>query len=137
MYKQIFSVFLLLAAAVTIIIFAYYVTITIGKRMNKLLEGRHTQVLERSIIGIGANITILKINQKIYIVMMQGKTIKLLDIIEENDWRSLNNKNKTRFNIQNTNNGFLMDRLFNKVKKSINNDRYNRNGSDNNEQYKV
>ncbi len=137
MYKPILSVFLLSAAAVTIIIFAYYTTVLIGRKMNRLLEGRYTQVLERTMIGVGMNVTILKINQKIYIVAIQGKTIRLLDVIEEDDWKFPNDKNRAQFNIRNVNDCFMVDKLFGKIKKTISNNRYNRNGSDDDEQYKV
>lgn len=137
MYEYTSSVFLLLAAAVAVIIFAYYITTMAGKKMNKLLKGKYTRVLERSIIGMGTNITILKINQKIYIVMVQGKSTNLLDIIEEDDWRFLDNKNKIRSEVQHANNNFLTNKLFNKVKKVIGNNRFDRNGCDNDEQHKV
>lgn len=132
MCKQVLSVFLLSAAVVVIIILAYYVTIITGKRMNKLLEGRYTQILERTMIGIGTNITILKIERKIYIIAIQGKIIKLLDVIEENDWVFSDNKNKTRPDIQNANDGFLTGELFNRIKRAFGGG-YSRNGSDNDE----
>lgn len=137
MYKPILSVFLLSAAAVTVIIFAYYTTVLIGRKMNRLLEGRYTQVLERTMIGIGMNVTILKINRKIYIVAIQGKTIRLLDVIEEDDWKFPDDKNKIQFDTQNTNDCFMMNKLFSRIKKAVSNSRYNRNGSDDDEQYKV
>ncbi|NMA03881.1 MAG: hypothetical protein GX925_04150 [Clostridiales bacterium] len=137
MYRHTLPVFLLLVAAVAIIIFAYYITTMVGKKMNRLLEGRYTRVLERSIIGMGTNITILKINQKIYIIMMQGKSVNLLDVIEEDNWKILNNKNKTRPDTRNINNNFSVKELLNKIKKILGNNRLDRNGSDNDEQYKV
>ncbi|MFW5648403.1 MAG: flagellar biosynthetic protein FliO [Candidatus Alkaliphilus sp. MAG34] len=137
MYRHTLPVFLLLVAAVAIIIFAYYITTMVGKKMNRLLEGRYTRVLERSIIGMGTNITILKINQKIYIIMMQGKSVNLLDVIEEDNWKFLNNKNKTRPDTRNINNNFSVKELLNKIKKILGNNRLDRNGSDNDEQYKV
>ena len=137
MYKPILSVFLLSAAAVTVIIFAYYTTALIGRKMNRLLEGRYTQVLERTMIGVGINVTILKINQKIYIVAIQGKTIRLLDVIEEDDWKFPDDKNKIQFDTQNINDCFMTNKLFSRIKKAVSNSRYNRNGSDDDEQYKV
>ncbi len=135
MYKSIFSGFLLLVATIAVIILAYYVTIVIGKKTNKLLDGRYTQILERTMIGLNINITILKINQKIYIIAMQGRTIKLLDIIDENDWKFLNGKKETQFNKGHISNSFPVNKLFdfNKIKMSFNDKTRNWNGSDNNE----
>lgn len=133
MDNPILSGFLLLAAIVIIIVFAYYVTILVGKKTNKLFDGRYTQVIERAIIGLNISITILKINQKIYIIAVQGKTIKLLDILDEKDWRFSNNKNKTLFNTKGINNNFLINKLFGKTKENSSSERYSWNGSDNDE----
>lgn len=133
MYKQILSLILLLAATIIVIIFAYYSTIIIGKKTNRLLDNKYTQVLERTMIGVNTNITILKINQKIYIVAMQGKTIQLLDIIEERDWLVVNDKNKIKLNKQKRSNNLSVNSLLNKIRGNFSTSRYDENGSDNDE----
>lgn len=133
MDNPILSGFLLLVTIIIIIVFAYYVTTVVGKKTNKLFDGRYTQVIERTIIGLNISIIILKINQKIYIIALQGKTIKLLDILDEKDWRFLDNKNKTLFNTKDINNNFLINKLFGKIKEDSSSERYSWNGSDNDE----
>lgn len=93
MFNSILSTLLLISATILIIVFAYYTTIIIGKKTNKLMTGRYTEVLERTQIGINSNITILKINKKIYIISLQGKSMNTMDIIDENDW-VMNNKSE-------------------------------------------
>lgn len=133
MYKPIFQGFLLLAATAVVIIFAYYTTVIIGKKANRLFDGRYTQILERTMVGLNTNIIILKINRKIYIIAMQGKTVQLLDIIDEEDWDFSDNRDKTQFNRRYMDDDFLIGRLFNKFKKGSNSKIYSQNGSDNNE----
>lgn len=118
MENPILSGLILLLATIVTIVFAYYTTIIIGKKTNKLLDGRYTQILERTIIGLNTNITILKINQKIYIIALQGKSMELIDIIDEENWKFLNNKNENLFKIKDTNKDFLISKLANKLEKA-------------------
>ncbi len=133
MYPSIFSGFLLLVAIIIIIIFAYYATIIIGKKTNKLLDNRYTKIIERASLGLNTNITILKINEKIYILAFQGKTMKLLDIINEVDWKYMDKKNDLLFDGKNITNNFLVKKLFNKRKDNSSEKRDSWNGSDNDE----
>jgi len=104
----------LLLTTIIIIIFAYYITLIIGKKTNKLMNGRYTQVLERTMIGLNTNITIIKINKKIYIIALQGKTMEVLDIIDESDWNFLTLENKNYFNFKNEINSIFQNKLFKK-----------------------
>lgn len=105
------SGFFLLIATIIIIVFAYYITIIIGKKTNKLMKGRYTQVLERTMIGLNTSITVLKINKKIYIIALQGKTIKLLDTIDESDWSFLTTGDENSFKIEEKINNLFKNRL--------------------------
>ncbi|MBU5677428.1 flagellar biosynthetic protein FliO [Alkaliphilus sp. MSJ-5] len=107
------GLFLLIATVITIV-FAYYITIIIGKKTNKLMKGRYTQVLERTMIGLNISITLVKINKKIYIIALQGKTIKLLDAIDESEWSFLTTGNENSFEINNRINNLFKNRLFKK-----------------------
>ena len=134
MYKSMLHGFLFLLATTIVIILAYYATVIIGKKANKLLDNRYTKVLEKTTIGANTSIMILKINQRIYIIVMQGKTIRLLDIIDEEDWKFLDN-DIFRSNKKYVNNNFITNRLFNfnKKKKGSEGKIHSWNGSDNNE----
>jgi len=94
------GLFLLLIVIITIA-FAYYITLIIGKKTKKFMNGRYTQILERTVIGLNTNITIIKINKNIYIIAMQGKTIEVLDKIDESDWNVLANENQDYYNFKN------------------------------------
>lgn len=83
---SVLSGLLLILITTLIIVFAYYMTNIVGKKTKKLMDGRYTQVLERTMIGLNTNITVLKINKKIYIIAMQGKTMEVLDTIDESLW---------------------------------------------------
>lgn len=109
--NNILTGFFLLLATTIIIIFAYYITIIIGKKTKGLMSGRYTQVLERTMIGLNTNITIIKVNRKIYILALQGKTIKILDTIDELDWEPLTTENQNSFNLKHNINDIFKNRF--------------------------
>lgn len=94
---SILSGLFLLFITVLIIFFAYYITTIIGKKTSILMENRYVQVLEKTSLGLNINIEIIKINKKIYIVATQGKTIELLDTINESEWEYINAQNNNLF----------------------------------------
>ncbi len=58
------------------------------------------KVLEKTSLGLNVNIEIIKINKKIYIVAIQGKTIELLDTINESEWEYIYAQNGNLFTIK-------------------------------------
>lgn len=107
------GLFLLIIIFVTIV-FAYYITTIIGKKTKQLMQHRYTQVLERTIIGVNTNITIVKVNKKIYILALQGKSIQLLDVIDEEHWNFIENRSKDSSNIKLDINNILKGKMFKK-----------------------
>jgi len=112
--NNIFTGLFLLLTTIIIIIFAYYITLIIGKKTNRLMNGRYTQILERTSIGLNTNITLIKVNKKIYIIALQGKTIEILDAIDESEWDFMRIENEKDFNFKNEINSIFKNRSFKK-----------------------
>ena len=103
--------FFLLLVTIAIVIFAYYMTIIVGKKTKKLMDGRYTQVLERTMIDFNTSITVLKVNKKIYIIAMQGKVIEVLDKIDESDWDFILLNKENSLDIQENMGNFFKSKL--------------------------
>lgn len=134
MYKQLLSAFFLLIATITVIIFAYYTTLIIGKKTNQLLDNRYVEVLEKTNLGFNLTILILRIGEKIYIVGLQGKSMEVLDILNEEDWvYSKDSKIHLRKKREYKNKPLIVASLFDRFKGNFKKNSYSRNGSDDNE----
>jgi len=112
--NSILTGFFLLLITIITIVFAYYITNIIGKKTKKLMDKRYTQILERTMIGLNTNITIAKVNKKIYIIAMQGKTIEILDKIDESDWQFLTTEIQNSFSFKKEIDDIFKKRLFKK-----------------------
>lgn len=99
------GIFLLLTTII-IIVFAYYATNIIGKKTKNFINGRYTQILEKTNIGFNTNITILKVNKKIYVLALQMKTVDVIDIIDEKDWNYIEMENNNYFDFRKINKDF-------------------------------
>jgi len=106
--------FSLLITTIFTIIFAYYITLIIGKKTSKLMNNRHIKILERTTIGLNTNITIVKINKKVYIIALQGKNIQVIDAIDENNWDFSSVENQNQMNSQEEPIRILKNKFFKK-----------------------
>lgn len=111
MDSSIFSGLFLIFVITILIVFAYYTTTIIGKKTSSLMKNRYVQVLERTSLGLNIYIQILKINRKIYIVMIQGKNMEILNVIDEDDWEYIANESKGLFVIKEKMPGFFKKKI--------------------------
>ncbi|KAB3535870.1 hypothetical protein F8154_04965 [Alkaliphilus pronyensis] len=86
MIEGIFTVLTLLLALAVVLFLAYGTTLLIGKKSGALFNNSSVKVLERVPIGQQADITIIQIHNRVYILAMQSKNIEVIDTMEVTEW---------------------------------------------------
>ncbi|SCY13801.1 flagellar biosynthetic protein FliO [Alkaliphilus peptidifermentans] len=88
MIKQIYTMLVLISAVGFVVLLAYGTTVLIGKKSGAFFQSSSVKVLERVPIGQQANITIIQIQKKVYILSMQSKNVEVIDVLDAEEWHS-------------------------------------------------
>lgn len=109
---------LVLIMVVFVIGLAYGTTLLIGKKSNSFMGNKNAKVLQQIALNMNFQITVIQVQQKVYIIGKTNKTMELLDTIPLDEWeeneKELRNKEQQNrketplerfFKIRNPHNG--------------------------------
>lgn len=72
---------------VFVVALAYGTTWMIGKKSNSVMGGKNAKVLQQVSVNMSFQITVLQIQQKVYIIGKTNKSLELLDTIPLDQWK--------------------------------------------------
>jgi len=71
---------------VVVVALAYGTTVLIGKKSSGFMGNRNAKVLQQLSLNMNFQITVVQIQQKVYIIGKTNKSIELLDTIPLDQW---------------------------------------------------
>ena len=79
---------------VFVVALAYGTTVLIGKKSNRFMGTQNAKVLQQIALNMNFQITVLQIQEKVYIIGKTNKSMELLDTIPLDVWKE--NEEKQR-----------------------------------------
>ncbi len=79
--------FQVIVMVVFVVALAYGTTWLIGKKSKGFIGGKNAKVLQQISLGMNFQITVVQIQQRVYIIGKTNKTIELLDTIPLDTWQ--------------------------------------------------
>lgn len=95
---------------VLVIGLAYGTTLLIGKKSNSFMGNKNAKVLQQIALNMNFQITVIQVQQKVYIIGKTNKTMELLDTIPLDEWEE--NEKELRNKEQQNRKETPLERLF-------------------------
>lgn|GEM_PF-1831774 len=70
-----------------VVALAYGTTVLIGKKSSRFMGGKNAKVLQQIALNMNFHITVVQIQEKVYIIGKTNKSMELLDTIPLDEWK--------------------------------------------------
>lgn len=87
-FESFVDLFQVLFMVIFVIALAYGTTVLIGKKSNAFMGNKNAKVLQQIALNMNFQITVLQVQNTVYIIGKTNKTIELLDKISLEDWEN-------------------------------------------------
>ena len=86
-YQVFIDILRVVFMVVFVVALAYGTTVLIGKKSNGFMGNKNARVLQQIALNMNFHISVIQVQQKVYIIGKTNKSMELLDTIPLDEWK--------------------------------------------------